>query len=212
MIYARRRYAKALDSIKNLRKERVSDLKADQARLAGLKQEKDRADDVKKNLADTRTIIANKETAYEELKNQYNAQVISNKQFYEHSTKFRETYIHVENLVKQKGRLQEDYKELKLNLQELAGEQLWLSRANNTHDIDIDIAQVRTRNSRHDSTISTNTYLSKNASCREKSTSGAILRKGYPTYDRSIQIVFLGMENCLENKKHIINRWSNGMS
>jgi len=115
------RYAKALDNIKNLRKERVSDLKAEQARLGGLKQEKDRADDVKKNLAETRATIADKEAAYEQLKNQYDAQVVSNQQFYEHATKFRETYIHIENLAKQKGRLQDDYKELKLNLQELNG-------------------------------------------------------------------------------------------
>lgn len=115
------RYAKALDNIKNLRKERASDLKAEQARLGGLKQEKDRADDVKKNLAETRATIADKEAAYEQLKNQYDAQVVSNQQFYEHATKFRETYIHIENLAKQKSRLQDDYKELKLNLQELTG-------------------------------------------------------------------------------------------
>ncbi|XP_006462486.1 hypothetical protein AGABI2DRAFT_206829, partial [Agaricus bisporus var. bisporus H97] len=120
-IFEATRYAKALDSIKTLRKDRITGLKTDNAVLAGLKQEKDRADDVKKNLAETRSIIANKELEHEQLKQQYDAQVISNQQFLEHATKFRETYIHIENLVKQKERLQEDYKELKLNLQELAG-------------------------------------------------------------------------------------------
>jgi DNA repair protein RAD50 len=121
---SQRRYAKALDSIKTLRKERTQGLKTDNAVLAGLKQEKDRADDVKKNLAETRSTIANKESEYEQLKRQYDAQVVSNQQFYEHATKFRETYIHIENLVKQKERLQEDFKELKLNLQELAGKSI----------------------------------------------------------------------------------------
>jgi DNA repair protein RAD50 len=87
-----------------------------------LKQEKDRADDVKKNLTETRTTIANKEATYEQLKNLYDAQVVYNQQFYDNATKFREAFIHVENFVKQKERLQDDYKELKLNLQELAGE------------------------------------------------------------------------------------------
>jgi DNA repair protein RAD50 len=103
-------------------------LKTENAILAGLKQEKDRADDVKKNLAETRSTIANKESEYEQLKRQYDAQVVSNQQFYEHATKFRETYIHIENLVKQKERLQEDYKELKLNLQELVGKSINDSR------------------------------------------------------------------------------------
>lgn len=116
------RYTKALDSIKNLRKDRVAELKAEKERLIGLSREKAHADKLKSRIADLTSTIAEKEVSYEETKNQYEAIVEANQKFYDYASKFRELYIKVDGLQKEKARLQADLDEAKLNLQEVSGE------------------------------------------------------------------------------------------
>jgi DNA repair protein RAD50 len=115
------RYTKALDSIKNLRKDRVADLKAEKERLIGLSREKAHADKLKSRIADVTSTIAEKEVSYEETKHQYEAIVEANQKFYDYASKFRELYIRVEGLQKEEARLQADIDEAKLNLQEVSG-------------------------------------------------------------------------------------------
>jgi DNA repair protein RAD50 len=116
------RYTKALDSIKNLRKDRVADLKAEKERLLGLSREKTHADKLKSRISDLTSTIAEKEVSYEETKQQYEAMVEANQKFYDYASKFRELYIKVDALQKEKARLQADLNEAKLNLQEVSGE------------------------------------------------------------------------------------------
>src|ERR1700733_4358416 len=58
------RYTKALEAIKSLRKDRVSELKADKERLESLSREKAHADKLKNRIADLRSTIENKELEY----------------------------------------------------------------------------------------------------------------------------------------------------
>jgi DNA repair protein RAD50 len=116
------RYTKALDSIKNLRKDRVADLKAEKERLVGLSREKAHADKLKSRMAELSATIAEKEVSYEQTKDQYEAIVEANQKFYDYASKFRELYVTVEGLQKEKARLQADLNEAKLNLQEVSGE------------------------------------------------------------------------------------------
>lgn len=119
-IFEATRYTKALDSIKNLRKDRVAELKAEKERLIGLSREKAHADKLKSRIADLTSTIAEKEVSYEETKNQYEAIVEANQKFYDYASKFRELYIKVDGLQKEKARLQADLDEAKLNLQEVS--------------------------------------------------------------------------------------------
>ena len=81
-----RRYTKALDSIKNLRKDRLTDLKAEKVHLQSLANEKGHSDKLKKQLEGMKKPISEKETGCEESK------------FYELYNKFREMYVKVEEL------------------------------------------------------------------------------------------------------------------
>ena len=115
------RYTKALDSIKNLRKERVAELKAEKERLIGLSREKSHADKLKGRILDLNTAIAGKEVEYDETKQQYDAQVEANQKFYDYATKFRELYLKIENLQATKLRMENDLNEAKLSLTEIPG-------------------------------------------------------------------------------------------
>lgn len=115
------RYSKALDSIKALRKDRVAELKVEKERLDGLSREKARADKLNSRKSDLNCTIAAKEIEYEELKKEYELLVKANQKFYDSATKFREIYVKVENLTKEKARYQEELDETRETLQELDG-------------------------------------------------------------------------------------------
>lgn len=100
----------------------MADLKAEKERLVGLSREKAHADKLKSRMTELSATIAEKEVSYEQTKNQYEAIVEANQKFYEYASKFRELYVTVEGLQKEKARLQADLNEAKLNLQEVSGE------------------------------------------------------------------------------------------
>jgi DNA repair protein RAD50 len=115
------RYTKALDSIKALRKERVAELKTEKERLESLAREKGHADKLKARISDLSASIARKEVEYQDTKKLYEALARSNRKFEEGATKFREIYIRVENLEKEKLKYQEELAELRPNVQETHG-------------------------------------------------------------------------------------------
>ena len=115
------RYTKALDSIKNLRKERMADLKAEKVHLQSLANEKGHSDKLKKRLESMRKIIAEKETDCEESKREYDAMVESNRKFYELYNKFREMYVKVEELERSKQDTLSTLRELRSKYREIPG-------------------------------------------------------------------------------------------
>ncbi|KAI0269907.1 hypothetical protein BC834DRAFT_819813 [Gloeopeniophorella convolvens] len=118
-IFEATRYTKALDSIKALRKERVAELKTEKERLESLAREKGHADKIKARISDMSASIASKEVEYQSTKRVYDALVLSNRKFEEGATKFREIYIRVENLEKQKMKYQEELAELRSSVEEM---------------------------------------------------------------------------------------------
>lgn len=115
------RYTKALDSIKALRKDRVAELKAEKERLESLSREKSHADKLRNRITDLSAEIATKEIEFEDTKKQYDAIVLANAQFYDHSTKFREMFVKIENLVEQKKRYEKELEEGRVNVPEMKG-------------------------------------------------------------------------------------------
>ena len=65
--------------------------------------------------------IASKEVEFQEAKKLYEALSRSNRKFEEGATKFREIYIRVENLEKEKEKYQEELAELRPNVEETNG-------------------------------------------------------------------------------------------
>lgn len=65
--------------------------------------------------------IAKKEVDYQEAKKLYEALARSNRKFEEGATKFREIYIKVESLEKERQKYQEELAELRPNVQEIPG-------------------------------------------------------------------------------------------
>jgi DNA repair protein RAD50 len=116
-----RRYTKALDAIKSLRKDRVAELKTEQERLESLSREKTHSDKLVKRVSDLNSTITAKELEYEEVKREYDQLVQANKKFYEQSTKFREMYLKLESLQEKKTRYEEDLANAKENLQVVSG-------------------------------------------------------------------------------------------
>ncbi|KAI0304359.1 hypothetical protein B0F90DRAFT_1666864 [Multifurca ochricompacta] len=101
-IFEATRYTKALESIKALRKERVGELKTEKERLESLAREKGHADKLRARISDMSASIAAKEV----------------EKFEEGAIKFREIYLRVENLEKEKEKYQEELSELRANVQE----------------------------------------------------------------------------------------------
>ncbi|GHJ86488.1 hypothetical protein NliqN6_2890 [Naganishia liquefaciens] len=91
-IFEASKFTKALDHIKTLRKERVAALKVDAERLNFLKQDRDKADNLKKELERQRTEIGRKEAESDELTQRHEALTKANAEFYESSTKFTEIF------------------------------------------------------------------------------------------------------------------------
>jgi hypothetical protein len=65
--------------------------------------------------------IAKKEVEYHEAKKLYEALARSNRKFEEGATKFREIYIKVGSLEKERQKYQEELAELRPNVQEMPG-------------------------------------------------------------------------------------------
>lgn len=124
-----RRYTKALDSIKTLRKERVADLKADKERLDSLSKEKAHADKLHARIVELNTAITSKQLKYEECKGQYEELVKNNARFYESATKFRELYVKVENLQQKKEHYQQELSEARETVEEIEGMLMLLPNA-----------------------------------------------------------------------------------
>jgi DNA repair protein RAD50 len=105
-----RRYSKALDAIKSLRKERVAELKADKERLESVHREKLHADKLKSRASDLRATITAKELELEALRMEVETMAKQNKEFYEKATKFRETYLKAQAAQDRQKHLEDDYK------------------------------------------------------------------------------------------------------
>lgn len=71
--------------------------------------------------------IANKEVEYQEAKKLYEALARSNRKFEEGATKFREIYIKVESLEKERRKYEEELAELRPNVQEVHGTLLFFA-------------------------------------------------------------------------------------
>ena len=115
------RYTKALISIKNLRKDRTAELKAEKERLLSLSREKSHSDKLKERIANHNAQIAAKEVEYEESKQEYDSVAESNRKFYEYNTKFREIFVAVSTLEGQKATMTSTLAELTSKLQEIPG-------------------------------------------------------------------------------------------
>ncbi len=127
--FTRTRYTKALDAIKGLRKDRVSELKTDKERLESLKKEKSHADKVKTRISDLQSTIAKKEVQHEKLRADCDALAMANSKFYESATKFREQYKEMENQIDQKQSLEEKLRNDLPHVKEMSGEWLnWFCR------------------------------------------------------------------------------------
>lgn len=104
-----RRYSKALDAIKSLRKDRVAELKADKERLESVHREKLHADKLRSRASDLRATIAAKELELETLRMEVETMAKQNKEFYEKATKFRETYLRAQAAQDRQKHLEDDY-------------------------------------------------------------------------------------------------------
>lgn len=117
----RLRYTKALDAIKNLRKERVAELKTEKERLESLSREKAHADKLKGRIVDLNSFVTGKEAEAADLQREYDQLVLTNKKFHDQAHSFKELYMKIQNLVERKKRYQEDLAEARENMQELEG-------------------------------------------------------------------------------------------
>lgn len=115
------RYTKALDAIKNLRKERVAELKVDKERLERLSGEKSHADKLRSRIVELGQLISKKQVEYEETKGSHDALTIANTKLYEYSHKFRKVFDRADALEKQRERYQQDLAEAKETTEEIRG-------------------------------------------------------------------------------------------
>lgn len=121
-IFEATKYTKALDSIKNLRKERMADQKVEKERLESLSKEKSHADKLSKRVAELSAQIAAKQAEYEEKKMEYQDVVIANARFKDQATHFRSVYMKLENLEEKRTTLDAELTEMKTTLKEVPGE------------------------------------------------------------------------------------------
>lgn len=115
------RYTKALQAIKDLRKERASELKTDKERLESLSREKGHADKLKGRISDLGAAIAGKEIEYEETQAEYERLVIINKKFHDQAHQFKEMYMKIQGAQERRKRYQEELAAARENLQEIEG-------------------------------------------------------------------------------------------
>ncbi|KAF8195567.1 AAA domain-containing protein [Pholiota molesta] len=120
-IFEATRYTKALDSIKNLRKDRVAELKAEKERLLSLSREKAHADKLKDRINEFKSMLAAKEVECEDSKQQYDALAEQNRKFYDQFSRFREIYLVVEKLEEKKFSTKTHLADMKAKYRELPG-------------------------------------------------------------------------------------------
>ena len=121
------RYTKALDNIKSLRKDRMSELKAEEERLLSLKREKEHADKLSARIKDINENISELQAKHEELRAAYDQQVRSNQILNDTGSKFREIYIKAEQLNDRKTRTKQELDLTKENLKEIPGKYIHLN-------------------------------------------------------------------------------------
>jgi DNA repair protein RAD50 len=85
--------------------------------------QKQHADKLRGRISDLASTIATKEIDYEQTKKEYDDLVKSNAQFYDYSTKFREMFLKIENLVERKNHYEKELEEAREDTQEVDGEQ-----------------------------------------------------------------------------------------
>ena len=105
-----RRYSKAHDAIKSLRKKREAELEADEERLDSVHREKLHADKLKSRASDLRATIVAKGHQLETLRMEIETMEKQNKEFYEKATEFRETYRKAQAAQDHQKHLEDDYK------------------------------------------------------------------------------------------------------
>ncbi|KAH7103783.1 hypothetical protein BKA62DRAFT_694682 [Auriculariales sp. MPI-PUGE-AT-0066] len=115
-IFEATRYTKALDALKSLRKERVSELKVEKERLQSLANEKGHADKLRGKISDLTKNITSKEFEFEKLGEELQRAIKANVLFYEQSSKFKETYLKYETLTRDIARLTNQVNQLKADL------------------------------------------------------------------------------------------------
>ncbi|KAG8832048.1 DNA repair protein rad50 [Serendipita sp. 399] len=120
-IFEASKYTKALDAIKNLRKERLAELKVDKERLEGALREKNHADKLKSRIEDLNATVAGKEAEYQELNERVAALEVQNKEFYERATHFRDIFLHYETAQNRKNQLEMDLRDISESLELLEG-------------------------------------------------------------------------------------------
>lgn len=123
-IFEATRYTKALDSIKNLRKERMAEQKVEKERLESLSKEKLHADKLSKRVAELSTQIAAKQAEYEEKKKEYQDVVIANARFKDQATHFRSVYMKLEQLEEKRATFDAELNEMRTTLKEVPGKRI----------------------------------------------------------------------------------------
>ncbi|KAH9922826.1 P-loop containing nucleoside triphosphate hydrolase protein [Epithele typhae] len=136
-IFEATKYTKALDNIKSLRKDRMAELKTEQARLEGLAAEKAHSDQLKARLADANAELEGCIVEHDRLKAEYDEQVRSNQHLQETGSKFREIYLKAEQLGEKQERLEEELNSIRESLHEIEGTDEELSERIRTHDDNI---------------------------------------------------------------------------
>ena len=96
-------------------------MKTEKERLESVAREKGHADKLRTKISDMNAAIAKKEVEHQEAKKMYEVLARSNRKFEEGAIKFREIYIRVDNLEKERQKYQEELAELRPNVQEIPG-------------------------------------------------------------------------------------------
>ncbi|KAG8827144.1 DNA repair protein rad50 [Serendipita sp. 401] len=120
-IFEASKYTKALDAIKNLRKERVAELKVDKERLEGALREKNHSDKLRGRIEDLNATVAGKEAEYQQVSERSAALEVQNKEFYERATHFRDIFLQYEASQSRKHQLEIDQREISESLELLDG-------------------------------------------------------------------------------------------
>lgn len=126
-----RRYTKALENIKALRKDRMAELKAEKERMEGLSREKGHSDKLKGRINELQTTISEKEVHREEVKTQLDAVAEANRKLDVTANAFRRTYEQYNNLENALRKLEEDLKDIKLDVKELDCKSRAVTTSNN---------------------------------------------------------------------------------
>ncbi|KAJ9101852.1 hypothetical protein QFC21_003192 [Naganishia friedmannii] len=121
-IFEASKFTKALDHIRSLRKERMAQLKVDGERLNFLKQDRDKADNLKKELDRHRTDLGRKETESERLTQRHDELTKANAEFYQSSTKFTEIFEKAQALSDKKEMYESNRNNLKRHIKTLMKE------------------------------------------------------------------------------------------